>query len=114
MSSSSEGPPAAPLGSDFERSRDPSPAELEQARSASPDVRTIEDAISTHHVLVIDYVNEDGREERLPVWPAFIRTSDAGHIVLWAMSPEMGHWVELRLDRVRAAQDTGEVFSPSW
>ena len=88
---------------DFEVERDPDAC-----------VRTIEDAISTHHVLAIDYVNEDGREERLPVWPAFIRTSDAGHIVLWAMSPEMGHWVELRLDRVRGAQDTGEVFTPSW
>jgi len=38
----------------------------------------------------------------------------AHHVVLWAVPVGADHWVSLRLDRVRAARDTGEEFTPDW
>ena len=114
-SAGSSGPPApVPPPEDLSSSREPTAAELHSARDASPAVRAIEAGVAAHHVLVLDYVDEAGREEQLTVWPAFIRASSAGHVVLWAVSPQMGHWVQLRLDRVRGARATGESFEPSW
>jgi len=112
MTGMSSGGPADP---EFVGSRDASAAELAALPASTADaVRVIERCIASRHVVEVDYVDEGGRSEKLQVWPAFIRTSTAGHVVLWAMSPERGHWLQLRLDRVQSGTDTGKAFNPTW
>ena len=77
-------------------------------------VHVIERCIAAHHVVELDYVEDEGDEERLLERPGFIRMSSAHHVVLWAVPVGADHWVSLRLDRVRAARDTGEEFTPDW
>lgn len=77
-------------------------------------VHVIERCISAHHVVEVDYVNEDGVAETFTVRPAFIRYNKSRHAVVWWMPPDRDGWRELRLDRLRGARDTGAAFTPTW
>jgi predicted DNA-binding transcriptional regulator YafY len=77
-------------------------------------VHVIDACIREVHVAEVDYRPEGGSVETLVVRPAFIRTSTAGHLVLWCMPEELDDWRELRLDRLTGARDTGRSFTPSW
>lgn len=93
----------------------PTPDQIAAAATNLPAIHTIEACIAAHHVAEVGYVNEQGTEETLRVRPAFIRTSTRGHIVVWARIDQPdAHWVELRVDRVQRARDTGEEFQPDW
>jgi hypothetical protein len=100
---------------DLIKSSVPTDTDLASLESANLDaVHVVERCIVTHHVVELDYVDEEGVERLLLEQPGFIRTSSAHHVVLWAIPVGVDHWEELRLDRVRAARDTGEEFVPSW
>lgn len=97
------------------RSSAPTDSQLASLGSASVDaVHVIEKCITTHHVVELDYIDEERVERLLLERPAFIRTNSAHHVVLWAVPVGMDHWEELRLDRVHAARDTGAEFVPNW
>ncbi|HEY8736617.1 MAG TPA: hypothetical protein VIO62_06185 [Candidatus Dormibacteraeota bacterium] len=100
---------------DLIKSLVPTESDLASLGSVNLDaVHVVERCIGTHHVVELDHIDEESVERSLLEQPAFIRTSSAHHVVLWAIPVGMDHWEELRLDRVRAARDTGEEFVPSW
>ena len=77
-------------------------------------VHVLEECIAEHHIAAIDYAEPDERRTTVRLRPAFIRTSKAHHIVVWGYPEGADHWIELRLDRIHAVRDTGEVFEPAW
>jgi hypothetical protein len=100
---------------DLIKSSVPTERDLASLGTANLDaMHVVEGCITAHHVVELDYVDEEGVERLLLEQPAFIRTSSAHHVVLWAIPVGMDHWEELRLDRVRSARGTGEEFVPSW
>ena len=99
----------------FEESRDPTPEDLDALPAITQDaVHVLERCMVEHHIAEVDYTEPDDRAETIRVRPAFIRTSKAHNIVAWAFPAGADHWIQLRLDRIRAVRDTGEVFQPSW
>jgi hypothetical protein len=104
-----------PLPADFEGSRDATAQDLESLPSISLDaVHVLERCMAEHHIAEVDYAEPDERQETIRIRPAFIRTSKALNLVAWGFPVGADHWIELRLDRIRAVRDTGEVFQPSW
>ena len=73
---------------------------------------TIETAIRDRHVLSIDYDAEAGGRGTILAEPLAIRTSTAGHRVLWIWNRDEEHLAELLWDRILDARDTEEVFEP--
>ena len=63
---------------------------------------------------LVDYAEPDESPETIRVRPAFIRTNKAQNVVAWCFPVRAEHWIQLRLDRIRAVRDTGEVFQPRW
>ena len=99
----------------FEESRDPTPEDLDALPAITQDaVHVLERCMVEHHIAEVDYTEPDDRAETIRVRPAFIRTSKAHNIVAWAFPVGADHWIQLRLDRIRAVRDTGEMFQPSW
>src|SRR5438105_12614844 len=99
----------------FEESRDLTPQDLKSLPSITLDaVHVLERCMVEHHIAEVDFTEPDERQETLRIRPAFIRTSKAQNLVAWAFPVAADHWIELRLDRIRAVHDTGEVFQPSW
>ncbi|SRR5258708_105586 len=102
------------------------PTELEGSRDATEEdlkslpaigrqaVKVLERCIADHHIADVDYAEPDERPEVIRLRPAFIKTSTAGHIVVWGLPADADHWMELRLDRIRGVRDTGDVFEPTW
>jgi hypothetical protein len=107
-------PPLA-LPPDFEESRDAGPEDLKLLPSITIEaVHVLERCMAEHHIAEVDYAEPDERQETIRIRPAFIRTSKALNLVAWGFPVGADHWIELRLDRIRAVRDTGEVFQPSW
>jgi hypothetical protein len=103
------------LPADFEGSRDATAQDLKSLPSISLDaVHVLERCMAEHHVAEVDYSEPDENQATIRIRPAFIRTSKAHNLVAWAFPVGADHWIELRLDRIRAVRDTGEVFQPSW
>ena len=103
------------LPPDFEETRDTTVEDLESV----PDIRleavhVLERCMAEHHIAEVDYIEPDERKATIRIRPAFIRTSQAHNLVAWGYPIGADHWIELRLDRILAARDTGEVFQPSW
>ena|SRR5438552_17309661 len=99
----------------FEGSRDATPEDLESLPASTLDaVHVLERCMVEHHIAEVDYTEPDDSRETIRVRPAFIRTSSAQNVVAWCYPEGADHWIELRLDRIRAVRDTGEVFQPSW
>ena len=107
-------PPLA-LPPDFEESRDATPQDLESLPEINLEaVHVLERCMAEHHIAEVDYAEPDEGTETIRVRPAFIRTSRAQNVVAWCFPVGADHWIELRLDRIRAVRDTEEVFQPSW
>jgi predicted DNA-binding transcriptional regulator YafY len=105
----SSGPPG------FEEARATTEDDLKSLPSVShAAAHTLERCIAERHVAEIDYVDEKGERSKILLRPAYIRYNRSGHVVAWGMATDAGHWEELRLDRIHAVRDTGEVFEPSW
>ena len=103
------------LPPDFADSRDATQSDLESAPSIDLEaVHELEHCMTEHHIAEVEYAEPDERVETIRVRPAFIRTSKAQNLVAWCFPVGADHWIELRLDRIRAVRDTGEVFEPSW
>jgi hypothetical protein len=99
----------------FEESRDATERDYESVPSINLDaVHVLERCMTEHHIAEVDYAEPDEGPKTIRVRPAFIRTSRAHNLVAWCFPAGADHWIELRLDRIRAARDTGEVFQPSW
>ena len=99
----------------FADSRDPTPEDLDALPAIALNaVHVLERCMVEHHIAEVDYTEPDERQETIRVRPAFIRTSKAQNIVAWCYPEGADHWIELRLDRIRAVRDTEEVFQPSW
>ena len=99
----------------FEESREVDPHDLESVPEINLEaVHMLERCMAEHHIAEVDYTEPDERQETIRIRPAFIRTSKAHNLVAWAYPIGADHWIELRLDRIRAVRDTGEVFQPSW
>ena len=104
----------------------PRPPEFETSRQATPDevhgvpgvnhvaIHIVERCIEQHHVVEIEYTDEAGALSKIRVRPAYIRYNPAHNVVLWAIRPDRAGWAEFRLDRIHAALDTGEEFTPTW
>ncbi|MGH7765558.1 MAG: WYL domain-containing protein [Candidatus Dormibacteraceae bacterium] len=104
----------------------PQPPEFEKSRPASPDeihglpgishvaIHVVERCIEMHHVVEINYKDAAGKSSKIRIRPGYIRYNVANHLVLWGIRDGRENWEEFRLDRLHAAQDTGEVFTPSW
>ena len=103
------------LPPDFEETRDTTAEDLESVPDINLEaVHVLERCMAEHHIAEVDYTEPDDRQETIRIRPAFIRTSKAQNIVAWCYPEGADHWIELRLDRIRALRDTGEVFQPSW
>lgn len=77
-----------------------------------PHQRVVEEAVRTGRVVVIDYVDRDGRRSaRRPVEPMAF-ACDAGHwyLLAWCRRRRDGRW--FRLDRIVAADPTTEPSPP--
>ncbi len=99
----------------FEESREVDPHDLESVPEINLEaVHMLERCMAEHHIAEVDYTEPDERQETIRIRPAFIRTSKAHNLVAWGYPIGADHWIELRLDRIRAVRDTGEVFQPSW
>src|SRR5438046_6449747 len=106
-------PRAPPPG--FEGRRNAPPEDLESLPAIALDaVHVLERCMVEHHIAEVDYAEPNEGPETIRVRPAFIRTSKAQNVVAWCMPIDADHWIELRLDRIRAVRDTGEVFQPRW
>ena len=93
----------------FEESRDPTPEDLDALPEITQDaVHVLERCMVEHHVAEVDYTKPDEHQETIR------GTSKAHNLVAWGFPVGADHWIELRLDRIRAVRDTGEVFQPSW
>ena len=103
------------LPPDFEETRDTTAEDLESVPDINLEaVHVLELCMAEHHIAEVDYTEPDDRQETIRIRPAFIRTSKAQNIVAWCYPEGADRWIELRLDRIRAVRDTGEVFQPSW
>src|SRR5690349_24628411 len=103
------------LPPEFAHTRNATQTDLESDPSINLDaVHTLEQCMRDHHIAEIDYAEPDEAEETIRVRQAFIRTSKAHNLVAWCFPVGAEHWIELRLDRIKAVRDTGEVFEPSW
>ena len=99
----------------FEETRDTTAEDLESVPDINLEaVHLLERCMAEHHIAEVDYMEPDERQETIRIRPAFIRTSKAHNLVAWAYPVGGDHWIELRLDRIRAVRDTGERFQPSW
>jgi len=99
----------------FEESREVTPQDLESIPAINLEaVHVLEHRMAEHHIAEVDYIEPGERQETIRIRPAFIRTSKAHNLVAWAYPVGGDHWIELRLDRIRAVRDTGERFQPSW
>ena len=99
----------------FEESREVDPHDLESVPEINLEaVHMLERCMAEHHIAEVDYTEPDEGQETIRIRPAFIRTSKAHNLVAWGYPIGADHWIELRLDRIRAVRDTGEVFQPSW
>jgi hypothetical protein len=99
----------------FEGSRAATPQDLESLPDINLEaVHVLERCMAEHHIAEVDYAEPDEPQETIRIRPAFIRTSKAHNLVAWGFPIGADHWIELRLDRIRAVRDTGEVFQPSW
>ena len=99
----------------FADSRDPTPEDLDALPAIALNaVHVLERCMVEHHIAEVDYAEPNESPETIRVRPAFIRTSKAQNIVAWCYPEGADHWIELRLDRIRAVRDTEEVFQPSW
>ena len=99
----------------FEESREITAQDLESLAAIDLEaVHVLEHCMVEHHVAEVDYIEPDERQATIRIRPAFIRTSNAHNLVAWGYPISADHWIELRLDRIRAVRDTGEVFQPSW
>src|SRR5947199_10266000 len=103
------------LPPDFEETRDTTAEDLESVPDINLEaVHVLERCMAEHHVAEVDYIEPDESQATIRIRPAFIRTSQAHNLVAWGYPIGSDHWIELRLDRIRAARDTGEPFQPSW
>ena len=99
----------------FEESREVDAHDLESVPEINLEtVHTLERCMAEHHIAEVDYTEPDERQETIRIRPAFIRTSKAHNLVACGYPIAADHWIELRLDRIRAVRDTGEPFQPGW
>ena len=77
-------------------------------------IHAVERCIAMHHVVELDYTDEHGVRSLIRTRPSNIRYNSANHIVLWGIREGRENWEEYRLDRMHAARDTGEEFTPTW
>ena len=99
----------------FEESRDATAQDFESLPDINLEaVHVLERCMAEHHIAEVDYAEPNEGSETIRVRPAFIRTSRAQNVVAWCFPVAADHWIELRLDRIRAVREKGEVFQPSW
>lgn len=99
----------------FEESREVDAHDLESVPEINLEaVHMLERCMAEHHIAEVDYTEPDERQETIRIRPAFIRTTKAHNLVAWGYPIAADHWIELRLDRIRAVRDTGEPFQPGW
>jgi hypothetical protein len=105
--------PSLPPG--FGESRLATAAELDALPAITHSaVHELEGCIQEHHVADVDYTDAKGMSSTIAFRPAYIRYNQAGNLVVWGMPVGVEHWEELRLDRIEAVRDSGEVFEPTW
>lgn len=102
------------------------PAEFDASHALTEDERrevtgisrealdALERCIESRHVAEVGYTDAGGKSSTISFRPAYIRSNSAHHIVVWGMPLSADHWEELRLDRIRSVEDTGDPFTPSW
>lgn len=106
---------STPLPPEFSEGRLPTPGELTRLPGASHEaIQTIERCIEMHHIVELDYTDEHAKRSTIAIRPAYVRYNVADHLVVWALRVGRENWEEFRLDRLHAARDTGEEFTPSW
>jgi predicted DNA-binding transcriptional regulator YafY len=106
---------ATPLPPEFEKGREATPDELRDLTKATHSaIETIERCIALHHVVELDYTDEAGKTSQIRTRPGYIRHNVANYLVLWGIRVGRENWEEYRLDRIHAARDTGEEFTPTW
>jgi predicted DNA-binding transcriptional regulator YafY len=73
--------------------------------------RALEQTLEQQHVVVLDYVDRDGRHtEKRPVEPMmFARDGDHWYLLAWCRRRRAGRW--FRLDRITGAWPTHEPFT---
>jgi len=78
----------------------------------APAVRTVEEALRQSVVVVLDYVDADGREtRRRPVEPlAFAHNRGRWYVMAWCRRRRAGRF--FRLDRIASAHLTTEPYAP--
>jgi predicted DNA-binding transcriptional regulator YafY len=77
-----------------------------------PASRTIDEAVRTARVVVLDYVDRDGVSTvRRPVEPvAYALSGDRWYLLAWCRRRRAGRW--FRMDRISRATLTTEAFAP--
>ncbi len=106
---------SSPPSPELDQGWAPTPDELRDLPGANEEaIQAVERCIATHHVVELDYTDAHGLRSLIRARPGYIRYNTANHIVLWGIREGREHWEEYRLDRIHAARDTGEEFTPSW
>ncbi len=105
----------SPLPPELDQGRAPTPDELRDLPGAKQEaIQAVERCIATRHVVELDYTDAHGVRSLIRTRPGYIRHNTAKHIILWGIREGREHWEEYWLDRIHAARDTGEEFTPSW
>ena len=80
-------------------------------RDAIPALKVIEAAIKGHHSVDVVYESPEHGIHTINGNPYGVRWNNAHHLVVWMHVK--GEWEELRIERIKAATDTGDSFDPS-